>query len=168
MGYRHHWTFARDLTGQEFEVIREAACQVVERCDVPLANRSGQPGTMPELTDEVIAFNGVGEDGREALVIERAQPIRSYSPDLDDYYHYCTTERRPYDAAVGAVLLAAKSVLEEDMVLSSDGFREEWLNGPHTGTQGAARVYQRIFGDDPDRHMKNFLKAPQRKGSDNC
>ena len=156
MGYRHHWTFARDLTGQEFEVIREAACQVVERCDVPLANRSGQPGTMPELTDEVIAFNGVGEDGEDALVIERAQPIRSYSPDLDDYYHYCTTERRPYDAAVGAVLLATKSVLAEDMVLSSDGFREEWLSGPHAGTQGAAAVYRHIFGDDPDRLMKDF------------
>ena len=149
MGYTHRWSFSRQLTHGEYNAIRDAARQIVGRCEIPLADGSGTPGSTPALISPVVSFNGVGDDRCEEFAIWRIQPIRHYDPEDGVFFDFCKTERKPYDAAVTAVLLAAKRELKGVIHLASDGVVEEWLNGPDDGVPGGAAIYRHVFGEDP-------------------
>ena len=81
MGYTHRWSFSRQLTHREYNAIRDAARQIVGRCEIPLADGSGTPGSTPALISPVVSFNGVGDDRCEEFAIWRIQPIRHYDPE---------------------------------------------------------------------------------------
>ena len=160
MGYTHYWTLTRDPTEAEFEALREAARQIIGRCEIPLANGDGEPGTMPELTETEILFNGVGEDCGEGFYLSKNRTDMYQHPETGNLIDWCKTHRFPYDAVVVAVLLAAKRALGDAIEVSSSGLWDEWVNGPHDDVLGGAAIYKHIFGEDPGHLMKDIRLRP--------
>jgi hypothetical protein len=70
----------------------------------------GDTGTVPEITDEHISFNGVGEDRCETCFITKAPQD----------FEFCKTRQLPYDSIVVGVLRMAHNCCSS-MELSSDG-----------------------------------------------
>ncbi len=80
----------------------------------------GPVGKKPVVDDEMIHFNGVGEDGHETFVVMRAR---------DSDFSFCKTAQKPYDAIVTAVLCLAYTIAPGVLKISSDGRSEEWATG---------------------------------------
>ncbi|MFZ9621672.1 MAG: hypothetical protein ACO289_10760 [Prochlorococcaceae cyanobacterium] len=80
------------------------------------------------LSDDLIAFNGYGEEGFESFYWPR--PVGECDePGLGYSAWFCKTGRRPYDPVVVAALLLAKHHYGAAVKLSSDGTAEELLPG---------------------------------------
>jgi len=86
--------------------------------------------TIPEqaeVSDYQIRFNGVGNDGHETFILKKSS-IGSELPLLEsDQFNFCKTARKPYDLAVGLVLLVAKNHSPNSIRVSSDGdWESDW------------------------------------------
>jgi hypothetical protein len=111
---------------------------------------AGPLGTgRPELTDELVSFNGGGHvdvDGRpvrlgcETFYLERRrQPEEWQEPDERGWiFECCKTRRMPYDLAVTAALVRLAYHFPEGVEVRSDGGAEEWEAG--------VELCRRLFG----------------------
>ena len=124
MGYTHYWhqrcDIGKDAWGTIVEDVAVILAFIEHEQGVPLASWIGAGGSRPLLNAREIAFNGLGDDQHESLVI---QPART-----DSSSWFCKTARKPYDLAVTAVLSYLSSVAETHYV-TSDGHGAEWLAG---------------------------------------
>jgi hypothetical protein len=133
MGYTHYWDQSRDFTREEWSQIREdfeALLKDIQHVQgIPLANGRGEPGTSPEITDDQVWFNGVGDDGHETFASYRKRPPKEpwQSTRGNDF---CKTARKPYDLAVTAALCYLCTVPDPAaFTASSDGYGRDWLEG---------------------------------------
>lgn len=150
MGYTHYYYRTPELDKDKFKAavtdIRKVVAalpsvnpQTAQMCypegddtDVKLANWDGEVGTEPKITDELVSFNGVGDDSHETFVIEQAFEAPSHRPDPDEdglHFAFCKTARKPYDIAVTASLAVLKHHLGDAIRVSSDGRFNEWGDG---------------------------------------
>lgn len=111
MGYTHYFTQRRSFTKPEWTQvcadIGDILKEIQHNQGIALANGMGDPGTSPEITPDRIYFNGVGDDGHETMCIHRAIPKATAKDKLykmNPAATFCKTARKPYDAAVTAVL----------------------------------------------------------------
>ena len=74
---------------------------------------------IPEVGENRIKFNGIGEDGHETFIINRED---------DEDFEFCKTARKPYDKIVTAILALAKHHLVIPNI-SSDGTSNDWDEG---------------------------------------
>lgn len=145
MGYTHYWHRKNGRAAREsWAHFEEAAAKVLADPEVvPLVCREyDAPGTPAELTADLLRFNGKGGDGHETCFIERTRIRRAYEPTGEPLFDFCKTARKPYDAAVCAVLLCAAKHLP-GFDLSSDGTWDEWKPGRD--------LYLRATGEEPVR-----------------
>lgn len=75
---------------------------------VPLAGWNGEG--EPEVTDEYVSFNGVGEDAHETCRINKTASD----------FSFCKTNHKPYDPMVTGVFSLAQHY-NSSIELSSDG-----------------------------------------------
>jgi len=119
MGYTHYFeppTFT-DETWVEFCRQVRGICIVAESLDIMLAWCVDEDGDTDPDFGGYIDVNGVEEESCENLFIRRT----------DNRWSFCKTRRRPYDAAVVAILTAGKKMGLIDW--SSDGLRGEHEDG---------------------------------------
>jgi hypothetical protein len=133
MGYTHYWTQTRDFTREEWPQIREdieALLKDVQHVQgIPLADGMGTPGTQPDISDERIWFNGVGDDSYETFGLNRIRPPKE---DWQGSHGgaFCKTARKPYDLAVTAALCYLATVPDPaSHYVNSDGHGRDWLDG---------------------------------------
>lgn len=88
-----------------------------------------------QADNEMIYFNGIGEEAHETFYIDRVSEDSSLETYYTDerkgkYFECCKTARKDYDLAVSCVLIIAKRHLGEDIIVGSDGDNadEEWQN----------------------------------------
>ena len=150
MGYTHYFYRTPELDKGKFKAavadIRKVVAllptvnpQDAQMCypegddtDVKLAGWDGEVGTKPEFTDELVSFNGVGEDSHETFSIAQTfeAPAHSLDPGEDGlHFAFCKTARKPYDIAVTASLAVLKHHLGDAIRVSSDGDFDEWADG---------------------------------------
>jgi hypothetical protein len=102
MGYTHYFGSDREFTASEWEKLTLATRKVLrvaqENLGIGLA-ADYDNNAIPIVDDEVIWFNGYGDEGHETFAIKR-------SGGRD----FCKTARKPYDAPVVAVLLLADKI----------------------------------------------------------
>ena len=118
MGYTHYWDSEGFSTAQ-WDKLTAGARAVIDAASkrgILLAFESDQP-EKPPVVESVIRFNGVGEEGHETFVISKT--MKEWS--------FCKTARKPYDAAVVAVLILASEC--GPFKWSSDGEPEDWAAG---------------------------------------
>lgn len=119
MGYTHYWRNVNTITEENIDVINRIINRYEAESDKKIVNGLREKGTQPEVSTELIAFNGEEEQGCETLYIEPGKKG----------FNCCKTKYRKYDAVVCAVLLylEQQGVIEE---LDSDGdmaYSNEWL-----------------------------------------
>jgi hypothetical protein len=120
-------------------------------CDYANANgiriRNGNGEGEPEFTEFYFSINGDAEaftsDGRD-LAHETFYwagiPTQSeWRKDDPDFFEFCKTAMKPYDAVVTAILIRAKSIYGSCVRISSDGEWHEW--------QAGRDMYEAIFGE---------------------
>lgn len=119
MGYTHYWKKINDVTEEHVDVINRIINLYEAESGKKIVNGLREKGTQPEVSTELIAFNGEGEEGCETLYIEPGKKS----------FDCCKTKHLKYDEVVSAVLLylEQQGVIEE---LDSDGDMEssdKWL-----------------------------------------
>jgi hypothetical protein len=120
-------------------------------CDYANANgiriRNGNGEGEPEFTEFYFSINGDAEaftsEGRD-LAHETFYwagiPTQSeWRKDEPDFFEFCKTAMKPYDAVVTAILIRAKSIYGSCVRISSDGEWSEW--------QAGRDMYEAIFGE---------------------
>jgi ubiquitin len=93
-----------------------------------------------EVSDTKIQFNGLGNEGHETFGLAKEKP----KPNSDsEFFDFCKTARKPYDLAVGLVLLIAKNHAPNSIKISSDG---DW---DHDWSE-IKEAYNNIFDSHPE------------------
>lgn len=124
MGYTHHWNMSPDgITTEEWGNFTEHVKHIlvrVEASGIPLVGKHGQAGTIPEVTDEMVVFNGAQDEAYETFRMVRT-PLWAGRTDM-----FCKTNHHPYDLAVCLVLIAAKVCFGDYISVTTDGTNLEW------------------------------------------
>ena len=110
MGYTHYMGHHTAFTDTQWLKLCEFTKAAILATDIPIGDAMGEGGE-PEISDECIHFNGVGEDSYEDFYLSHRKPHSSF----------CKTERKPYDAVVVAVLLYANEIARDHIASTSDG-----------------------------------------------
>jgi hypothetical protein len=120
-------------------------------CDYANANgiriRNGNGEGEPEFTEfyfsingDASAFTSEGRDLAHETFYWAGIPTQSeWRKDEPDFFEFCKTAYKPYDAVVTAILIRAKSIYGSCVRVSSDGEWSEW--------QAGRDMYETIFGE---------------------
>lgn len=160
IGYSHYYHQNKSFTQKQWEKICLDTLEVVIHCDkkkIVLAYEYDSPlealpsiyggfnhkPKPPEVDNDTIRFNGWKDEGHETFAIERECPI--FQPWSDkQYFSACKTAQKPYDLAVGLVLLVAAGHAPKTIEISSDGDWEgDWAE--------IRKAYKEIFGKEAAR-----------------
>jgi hypothetical protein len=102
-----------------------------------------ETGTGDPIASEegIIEFNGIKEDSHETFQLLRRS---AYAPNADEEFafQFCKTALKPYDVVVTCVLIRAKKVLGNEILVRSDGDWGDWIEG--------RRLYKEVFNEEPD------------------
>jgi len=128
VGYTHYWrNVPSKLNEQAVEVAKDILRRYAGIVRVHL------------MSDDIISFNGIGEDEFELFEFK-----------INQKFEFCKTARRPYDIAVCEVLLVMKYYLPT-LTISSDAYEiggaldESW----YLAMQNLERYGVSFAGDDP-------------------
>jgi hypothetical protein len=134
MGYTHYFT--KTGTDREdsrrFEMFARGARTIIEYATTYDNIKIGDL----EISDEIVTFNGVGEDSHETFY---------WALDASGF-NFCKTAYKPYDAVVTACLIHLKDVYGDLVDIGSDGSWHEWRDG--------ARLYRNATGLDANSPFK--------------
>lgn len=121
MGYTHYFPQQRAFTDDEWNKLCEAARRYIDVAKNDLGiivQRDYDDDAEPEINDDHIWFNGVGDDAHETFYITKEK--------MDDF-NWCKTELKPYDLVVGLILLSAHKIAPNALKITSDGQWDEWI-----------------------------------------
>lgn len=119
------------------------AFKIIDHCkslDVTIAFEC-DVNKPPEVSDEMIRFNGVGNEGHETFILFKKKPAASPFTQSGEYFYFCKTAHKPYDLVVGLILLAAAKNAPGVLNISSDGdWDGEWVY--------IRKEYKKLFGEE--------------------
>ena len=150
MGYTHYTYRPVKNSGSAY-FYGKLALDAKKLCDYANANgiriRNGAGEGEPEFTEFSFSINGDAEafsdDGRDlahetfywAGIPEQSEWRKGES----DYFSFCKTAYKPYDAVITAILIRAKTIYGDCVRISSDGEWQEW--------QAGREMYETVFGE---------------------
>lgn len=160
MGYTHYWTQKRDFTKAEWETICADLGGLLKFAQhergIPLADWEGAPRTSPEISADVISFNGLGDDSHETFMVHRRRPAKE-SWQTARGSAFCKTARKPYDPVVTACLCYLSTITRQDdpatgepingteaFEVSSDGDGSDFLEGLQLARDALPRVANQL------------------------
>lgn len=110
MGYTHYWEAEKGFNKEALRAaIKDMGDIVKDNKDI-LAGWDGSGD--PEVSEEVVRFNGIGSHSHETFSVEES---------WDGDFNFCKTARKPYDKVVVACLVVLKHHLDGGVRISSDG-----------------------------------------------
>lgn len=128
MGYTHYWDLRRTIDPETWGFIKSDIGRMMQAAGVKVAGPSGALRSKVQFTDDLIAFNGVGDDSHESFIFEREA----------SGFEFCKTAQKPYDVLVTAALLIIRRYVGSHWIsISSDGERIDWLP--------AVRLCRKVF-----------------------
>jgi hypothetical protein len=134
MGYTHYFTKAGTSPDDSlrFEMFARGARTIIDYAKKYDHIKIGEL----EISDEVVTFNGVGEDSHETF----------YWALDGGGFNFCKTAYKPYDAVVTACLIHLKDVYGDLVDIGSDGSWSDWALG--------ARLYRNATGLTAEDFLK--------------
>lgn len=131
MGYTHYWSFLTPLKGETAKVEKEykkaiKECATIAR-EYYLKNGglSGYSAHTEPGRYGGLKINGKGDESHEDFTMRE-----HYKENLEwSNSNFCKTARKPYDVVVTACLIVLANRLPDYITVSSDGYREEWIEG---------------------------------------
>lgn len=137
MGYTHYFYRSPTLPAEAFKLFVEDVRKMLANLPAQYASAGrghndkpivicGPDGTgSPEISEEVIAFNGTKEGDlcHEPFVVEQVFEPQSWERPEEDgkYFTCCKTAFKPYDLLVVGCLYAAIHRFGKDVRVGSDG-----------------------------------------------
>ncbi len=143
MGYTHYMRLNREGPQDKWAEAVMAAKQIIEASPVPLGDGHGE-GDQPQVRDDGIYTNGIGDDGHETLVVptvlaalKREEWMGDTSESYkSEYFMFCKTAYKPYDVVVTAVYATLAHIGGSECVsVSSDGDPSDWEDGCHLASE---------------------------------
>ena len=119
MGYTHYFEAKRSFTDAEWVSLCAATTTIIAASPAKIVGENDDPSSAPEIGDELIAFNGPGDDGHETF----------WLPKLKSGFQFCKTARKPYDVVVVAILCAAQALAPGALRIASDGGSDGMVAG---------------------------------------
>jgi hypothetical protein len=116
MGYTHYWN-SKGFTDEQWEEACARAKSILQFTDIPVQWECDVEAP-PEVSHEMIRFNGVGDDGHETFIVTPTQSGE-----------FCKTARKPYDEVVVAMLTMLEDVNPNFSFRKSDGDEEDHRAG---------------------------------------
>jgi hypothetical protein len=113
MGYSHYWTLKNGIEQTKWDDFLHGARQIIgtaTEAGIQLEDKS---------TDSAVFINGVSAGAHEDFVITSE----------DTGYDFCKTAQKSYDTVVTAILIHAKKVFGDDILITSDGAWRNWDSG---------------------------------------
>ena len=149
MGYTHYVTRPVKNAGSA-SFYGKLALDAKKLCDYANANgiriRNGAGEGEPEFTEFYFSINGDAShyvEGRdlahETLYWAGVPTHPKHREGESNYFNFCKTAMKPYDAVVTAILIRAKSIYGSCVEISSDGGWGDW--------QAGRDLYQQVFGE---------------------
>jgi hypothetical protein len=131
MGYTHYFYTVPSLGKSNFKIFAKVANNILstEEAKATICYERDKVNKKPEITNEVVRFNGKGDDGHETFMFSRETEVRSYQEDKTMAFNFCKTAQKSYDKYVVACLILAKLYFGNDVKISSDGDLEDWEEG---------------------------------------
>jgi hypothetical protein len=123
MGYTHYWSIKEKLVipARAQEIIQEI---LAEAYTAGIVQYEHDDRREPVVTDTLVRFNGVEENGHETFYFDITD---TYTSSDGQHFAFCKTAQKPYDVVVMKVLIVLKCFLDTAVVISSDGsFQKEW------------------------------------------
>jgi hypothetical protein len=124
VGYTHYWHRPKELDSETFKLFVDDVRKIIHRITneewhgkkLDIMIRGGNGKGVPEVTNEIVSFNGDAETGKasEKFYINRLEKNDTSGSKLMDrkedgtYFRYCKTNLEPYDLVVVASLIAFK------------------------------------------------------------
>jgi hypothetical protein len=146
MGYTHYVNRPVKNAGSAY-MFGKLALDAKKICDwanengIRVRNYAGEG--EPEFNESYFAFNGDGHGendySHETFHWDGIPTQVEWRKEEKDYFDFCKTARKPYDAVVTAVLIRAKHIYGSCVSVSSDGDWEDWSAG--------RTVYELVFGE---------------------
>ena len=120
----------------------------------------------PIVTDTLIRFNGIGQDGCETFYFETPPKEDEINKFRNGFlFSFCKTARQPYDIVVCKLLLILKAELQDNMKLRSDGFCEMsfdggWNNALEDIKQMGYKIDARTYSQEEGKscEIKSIIK----------
>jgi len=135
MGYTHYWDHP-EVDEESFKKFADDVRLVLKRSKVKVQYEYDEY-REPEITNDVVRFNGVGDDGHETFVMNRKATE----------FEFCKTARKPYDEIVTACLLCAVDHLP-GFDVRSDGYWGEWKEGADLYEKATGREAKCPFSEE--------------------
>lgn len=149
MGYTHYVTRPTNNAGSAY-FFGKLALDAKKICDHANASglriRNGNGEGEPEFTEFYFAINGDASHYVEG--VDQAHETFHWAgiptqPDWrkgeKNYFDFCKTAMKPYDAVVTAILIRAKTIYGSCVEISSDGGWSDWKKG--------RELYETVFGE---------------------
>lgn len=127
MGYTHYWHVAKDINDSQWQTFTDFVRDAIKADGTPVAREYDDPASPPAITDELVAFNGIGADGHETFFVDRAQ----------SGFSFCKTARKPYDTLVVACCIAGKD---------SGVFKYWSSDGDDEDHEAGRELFERVSG----------------------
>lgn len=132
MGYRHHWYKKSNIAETKWNIFIEDVKNLLVKPECSLYYEFDQIDKPPQVDENIVRFNGGGEEGHETFLIYRqtAKFDSCLSSGRDGaIFSCCKTNNKPYDNYVVACLILAKMHFGNDFRITSDGDITEWESG---------------------------------------
>ena len=155
MGYTHYFRHPKGVHtdfASRMPAIAQDARVIMDLARHHVAGPEGYPESAPVVTDETITFNGIGHDSHEAFNYPPVPWLAEPPYNSADLFDFCKTGRKPYDAAVVAVMLAIKHHMGDDVTLHTDAL-PDYDDDEELMAKGLA-LYRNAF---PDRLLNDWL-----------
>lgn len=151
--YRHHWVYrpGHPDYAHAWPVILADSRRMIEavrRAGIVIAGPDGYRRPLLD-TREGLALNGDATSDLAGEPFHLPAPL-PLAPDRQAVTVGCTTNRKPYDLAVSAILLRCTLLLPQTFAVASDGaWDAEWAHGATPGTTAPRLVIADLFDVRP-------------------
>jgi hypothetical protein len=109
MGYTQYWKHT-GFTDEQWNSLLGFTMKLIQNTDISIVNRAGDSDTVAQLQQDVIQFNGEGDDSCDTFhLTKQAQD-----------FEFCKTRNLPYDEVVVDVMREAMK-LNPNFKPTSDG-----------------------------------------------
>ena len=155
MGYTHYYEVLDIEAELKVAEIGRDLAEVIRRCEVPIGDADGAPGSSPQTHGRRIAFNGIKPEACDDFTYP---PMFELNPALGlrKGYAYCKTRRYSYDIVVCVSMLVIKHHLGDGARLSSEGRRNE------LGWSKAIALHDYIFRDRDGEKLVGEIRGPSK------
>ena len=153
MGYTHYFTRPTKNAGSAY-MFGKLALDAKKICEYANQNgirvRDAFGNNEPNFTEFDFSINGDAEAGEDYETfywagIPEHPPARKND---SEFFDFCKTNSRPYDAVVTAILIRAKVIYGSCVNVSSDGNWQEWESGKVGKWESGRTLYESVFGEE--------------------